>query len=332
MSRWNYDDESGDEWNEDETSLFGALPNKHAQEYNMEHPRRGKALIFNFFTFEKKRYHTRIGSPQDVENLSKTLCCLDFEVEVYCDLTYNTLKAILYEAACEDHSDADCICIVVMTHGHEHGKLAAFDRGFEVSEVWSPFTADKCKSLAGKPKLFFIQACRGSKQDPGSVVARSVANISESNHPCSQTPSYKIPSCSDILLAFSSASGFSSVRDLQKGSWFVQCLCEELQLNGKKEHLLTILTFVCQKVAVDFQTTFGEKQMPTIVSMLTRLVYFRPVDRSKNCQKSLVERHRVGGRCRKKDRYGGNDGCRNNGRKRKRSRSPRKRHESYKYI
>lgn len=62
-----------------------------------------------------------------------------------------------FSVACEDHSDADCICVVVMTHGHEHGKLAACDRGFEVSDVWSPFTADKCKSLAGKPKLFFIQ-------------------------------------------------------------------------------------------------------------------------------------------------------------------------------
>jgi hypothetical protein len=43
-----------------------------------------------------------------------------------------------------------------MTHGEEN-KLYGRDRDYETHLLWEPFTADKCTSLGGKPKLFFIQ-------------------------------------------------------------------------------------------------------------------------------------------------------------------------------
>jgi caspase-like apoptosis-related cysteine protease len=59
----------------------------------------------------------------------------------------------------EDHSDADCLAIIVMTHGKENGLLVPRDSSvcYNVDMLWKPFTADKCPTLAGKPKLFFIQ-------------------------------------------------------------------------------------------------------------------------------------------------------------------------------
>jgi len=45
---------------------------------------------------------------------------------------------------------------------------------------------------------------------------------------------------------------------------------------------MTLLTFVCRRVAIDYTSTVPgneemdlKKQIPTITSMLTRLVYFR---------------------------------------------------------
>jgi caspase-like apoptosis-related cysteine protease len=60
--------------------------------------------------------------------------------------------------AAQDHSDADCIAVIVLTHG-ENEMLVPHDSHvkYEVDMLWKPFTADKCKSLTGKPKLFFIQ-------------------------------------------------------------------------------------------------------------------------------------------------------------------------------
>ena len=31
------------------------------------------------------------------------------------------------------------------------------DGKYEIEDLWSPFTADKCPSLAGKPKWFIVQ-------------------------------------------------------------------------------------------------------------------------------------------------------------------------------
>ena len=48
-------------------------------------------------------------------------------------------------------------CIfLVLSHG-ELGILYASDHPYKPENLWTHFTADKCPSLAGKPKMFFIQ-------------------------------------------------------------------------------------------------------------------------------------------------------------------------------
>lgn len=46
-----------------------------------------------------------------------------------------------------------------MTHG-EKGVLWAQDKKYPVEELWEPFLGEKCKSLIGKPKLFFVQVAK----------------------------------------------------------------------------------------------------------------------------------------------------------------------------
>ena len=64
---------------------------------------------------------------------------------------------ITLPVAKEDHSDADCLIVTVLTHGKSSEIISAYDCFYQVKELWSPFTADKCLSLAGKPKIFIIQ-------------------------------------------------------------------------------------------------------------------------------------------------------------------------------
>ena len=58
----------------------------------------------------------------------------------------------------EDHSDNDCVLIALMSHGDD-GVLYAKDQQYKPERLWSHFTSDQCPTLAGKPKLFFIQVC-----------------------------------------------------------------------------------------------------------------------------------------------------------------------------
>jgi len=247
----------------------GSGTEKDAEEYNMCHARRGDALIFNHNYFDHMA--NRSGTFKDCSNLSAELRSLDFEIQVHNDLTYTKLSHVLMETAAKDHSSADCLLVVAMSHG-EPGLLHSRDRPYPASELWSYFTGDKCLSLVGKPKLFFIQACRGTMVDRG-------VSVDETD---GYRMSYAIPTQADFLIAFSTQEGYFSWRNPVQGSWFIQALCDELRLHGRTRDLLTLLTFVCRRVAIDYRSNVPSdqemdlmKQIPSITSMLTRLVYFR---------------------------------------------------------
>lgn len=77
--------------------------------------------------------------------------------------------------------------------------------------------------------------------------------------------------------------GFYSWRNTTRGSWFIQALCEELRESQYEHDLMTLLTFVNQRVAIDYESNVPDshvmhrqKQIPCITSMLTRLVLFKP--------------------------------------------------------
>lgn len=56
-----------------------------------------------------------------------------------------------------DHSQNDCLAVVVLTHGISSSFIYAKDNPYPVEFLWNSFTADKCRTLAGKPKIFFVQ-------------------------------------------------------------------------------------------------------------------------------------------------------------------------------
>jgi caspase 7 len=55
-----------------------------------------------------------------------------------------------------NHSESDCLVIVVMTYGRTD-TLSAKDQEYSTKTLWQYFTAQSCPSLAGKPKLLFIE-------------------------------------------------------------------------------------------------------------------------------------------------------------------------------
>lgn len=71
--------------------------------------------------------------------------------------------------------------------------------------IWKKFTGDKCLNLAGKPKLFFVQACRGAKFDSGVNIR--IRRESQTFKDSSYEISYKIPSHADFLIGNSSFEG-----------------------------------------------------------------------------------------------------------------------------
>lgn len=69
-------------------------------------------------------------------------------------------------------------------------------------------------------------------------------------------------------------AGFKAWR-YPDGTWFIQSLCQVLETKGEEWHILDILTVVNNKVAFEFETPNGDKQIPQIVSMLTKFWKFK---------------------------------------------------------
>ena len=98
----------------------GKIP-KEAQEYKMNHRRRGRAVVFNQMNFSSDP--KRNGAETDSKNLTQTLEALGFAVEVHEDKESNKIELILKEVQKDDHYDADCLLVVMMTHGDKEGFL-----------------------------------------------------------------------------------------------------------------------------------------------------------------------------------------------------------------
>ncbi|KAL0269913.1 UNVERIFIED_CONTAM: hypothetical protein PYX00_007492 [Menopon gallinae] len=255
----------------------------HEPEYFTDHERRGRVYIFNHASF--KKYSKRDGSNEDVLNLKDALPKLGFRAEditSFDNFTLDQIEEKLEEISQDDHSNCDMMVVFVLTHGEQDGKLHAYDREYTVNEIWEHFTADRCKSLVGKPKIFFIIACRGNKMDKGETIQVQTRKMSVTEIDavrCQKTVSYTIPVWADFLTIYSTMEGYYSYRNPAEGTWYIQALCQEIK-NFKQPnmHFLDFLTRVTRKVATSYQTMFDDprlnnkKQCPFITSSLTKVI------------------------------------------------------------
>ena len=146
-------------------------------DYAMNGVRRGKCIIINNRVFDSRtNLNTRNGTEVDGKALAECFHNLDFDVELLEDKTYREIYARLLDVGRSDHSQNDCLVVSILSHG-DRGCLWARDNKYAVDDVYQHFTGDKCPSLAGKPKLFFIQACQGDQFDRGcNVVHQDVVD------------------------------------------------------------------------------------------------------------------------------------------------------------
>ncbi|KAL5018724.1 hypothetical protein ScPMuIL_004446 [Solemya velum] len=264
----------------DKKSVRPGAPSE-PNEYNFNYRKRGLFIIIN-----NKHFHPstgqqlRDGTDLDAERLEERFQDLGFEVRRFDDVSRTRMTKLMYDAANFDHSDADCFGCAILSHGRE-GTIYATDATLPLELMTMPFRGDRCPTLVGKPKLFFIQACRGAKIDHGVDMTDSTSEKSEEDMLDSSTLR-KIPVEADFFFAYSTVAGHYSWRNNQEGSWFIQALCIVLENYGVKMELLHMLTQVNRIVAYEFESCTDEeftdksKQMPCFVSMLTRYVYFRP--------------------------------------------------------
>ncbi|XP_052269678.1 caspase-7-like isoform X2 [Dreissena polymorpha] len=258
-------------------------------EYKMNFPRRGKAVIINNKNFtddmQKRGYGVRSGTDIDHTLITAQLQRLGFDLVHHHNATCRVMKDEFAKVAKEDHFDADCFVTVLLSHGEE-GKICGTDDIIDLEEIFQYFKGAHCPTLAGKPKLFFIQACRGKEFESGTNVdVVDAKHVVESDLEISEV--IRIPSEADFLLSFSTVPGYYSWRNSTNGSWYIQSLCCILDQYGTVLEIQKLLTKVAKLVAYTEQRYMSntadpaqnrKKQMPSFTSMLTKDLIFHPKD------------------------------------------------------
>ena len=105
----------------------------------------------------------------------------------------------------EDHEQYDCFGCFILSHGISAGVYGVDGKVVDIQKILDMFNSQSCQSLVGKPKLFFIQACRGSE-----YIFLSVLLGADGNSPRSQT----------VLFMFSSPKGLMVVSIVEMSQEF----------------------------------------------------------------------------------------------------------------
>ncbi|CAL4150839.1 unnamed protein product, partial [Meganyctiphanes norvegica] len=259
--------------------------------YNMRQNKRGYAIIFKHEYFDSATLERRECASHDAMKCKEAFKALRFDVLEYSDLQKDEFYEQLDNIRNMELSNCDCLVVIFMSHGCEERDKEYIwlrDKKVLTSTLWSSFTADKCKQLAGKPKLFFIQACRGETTERGIKLIKGLSVqtdglVSDSIDSAKKEEDYVIPLHSDMLMMWASYPGmyaFRSQRDGISGSVFLHFLCQILLRDHEKEDISSMLLTVTRYVAIHYESSHSKhhlnnvKQTPYTVSTLMRKVFF----------------------------------------------------------
>lgn len=238
----------------------------------------------------------------DEDNMKNAFSSLGFEVRLVRDCSFADLKAALTSVAKEDHSDSDCFVLAISSHGDEklvkekskqfkkkcrEDVVFCTDRPLTTREIVQAFSDSNCPSLKGKPRLFFLQACRGTSLDEGQevLVIHSNEDTVDASLDLKEVVVSPAPCFKDCLIMCATPPGFYAFRRPTDGSWFIQALCSVLEKCDGSKDILNLLTRVVNAVALEYMSRVPhdasidkKKQTPVIYSMLTKDLNLKVVE------------------------------------------------------
>lgn len=132
--------------------------------YSLKNKPRGICLIVNNVNFENG-FPTRHGSTKDVTKLAAVFKKLHFTTTVVSDVSAAEMhKTFLITAFKVIEQCHDAFVCIILSHGGNNDCIYGVDgTTIKVNDILKYFNNETCAQLRDKPKMFFINACRGGK-------------------------------------------------------------------------------------------------------------------------------------------------------------------------
>lgn len=256
--------------------------------YKLCGEKRGKVFIMNnrFLNTSWERE----GSDIDVKNLTDLFQQLHFEVVTKTDTPAKEIFEFLIEERnkIKNWKEVECIVLIFMSHG-TCGYIYGNDhKAIKLSDLTEVFDSEHCPGLDDKPRLVFVQACRGvTDQEKMTELCVKVENQKIQPNSCDELDSetfhdekptqIKHPSA-DFFIAYATPEGTSAYRHIESGSWFLNAVVWTFKYHAKREELQHLLIRVNRLVAKGKgSASFGQKlTVSEVKSNLRKKFYFFP--------------------------------------------------------
>nr|XP_022319489.1 uncharacterized protein LOC111122170 isoform X3 [Crassostrea virginica] len=172
-----------------------------SREYNFRHDVRGIAVVISnekFCPDSGNKMESREYAEEELRKMKEMFSGLGFIVMLFKDLTAQQMYEVIQTVTSKEmdffFEKSDAFACVLASHGNEvqeenptnpnvkvyHHVIYGTDRAIRTHLLMDLLKGNRCRQLRGKPKLFFIQACRSRFSSDPSRFDQGV-NISN-NH------------------------------------------------------------------------------------------------------------------------------------------------------
>ena len=206
----------------------------------------------------------RRGCEVDIMNFKYIFQALQYDVNSHQNLQAKEIEDLINSIASLDHTKYDSFVMCISSHGEGNHFVFGTD-SIRVNIYTLIRRLQQCPTLAGKPKLFFIQACRVAPPDLAVSDGGSVL-------PLSHNPE------ADVYIAWATTRDQSAYRSPTLGSWFVVALREVLVEKSPYLDLVSMMYYVtdlvCKAEGQDKESRKKVQQCVETNSQLRGAVFF----------------------------------------------------------
>ncbi|KAK4808301.1 hypothetical protein QYF61_020782 [Mycteria americana] len=237
----------------------------------MSQPRQSRALVIvntHFCSSDGEVVlGTRRGAKREAEQLSTILSRLNYKVKLMHNKTAKEIEDLYQQECCCEHGDY--FVSIISSHGEEGVIVGCDTEGVKLTRIFQILSAEKSPVITKIPKIFFIQACRGTEFDHGVVVE------CDSGEPEPECFSDYLSIPPQTAVMFACSPGYVAFLNIF-GSMFLQALLKVLK--GEERHLALnrLMTRINWEVAFCCEargTYEGCKEMPCFVTNLLQDVF-----------------------------------------------------------
>ncbi|CAF1129434.1 unnamed protein product [Brachionus calyciflorus] len=195
---------------------------------------------------------------------------MNFEIVKYLDKTSKEIEEILWDIEFKTNFSKDsCVVVFVSSHGQKE-KIFGIDSEYVYTNNF--FNAfNKNQTLSNKPKLFFIDTCRGNNEFEIESIKKNT-NLVDLNLFC-------IDHFKHNLIAYSTIENFMSYMS-NNGSIFIKNICNEIN-KYEDDDISSILRNVNNEIAKETQN----KQLSEFQDRFLANFYFQPKNEKKDKNK-----------------------------------------------